>query len=397
MRNPEALWVTGVGVATALGCDFETVGRNLIEGRSGIDRVKSFDVSQHPSQVAGALERVPCPPGWEPAAFAARPRREQLALWCCQRALADAGLWERRDAVRVGLVLGCGSEWLFGWEEDADPARDRPPPVEAVKQELGLSGPTLTISTACASGNFALAQARRWLELGFADVVLAGAADMGVTPMTLAGFGNLRALTRQNDRPQQASRPFDRGRDGFVLAEGGAVFVLERASDARRRGARAYAELAGCGLSSDAYHPVIPCPEPEQAAAAIRRALADARIDPADVDYVNAHGTSTPVGDAAEAKALRAVFGPAAARVPVSSTKSMTGHLLTAASAVEALACMAAFAYSAIPPTINLDDPDPECELCHVAHQARPQPVRVAVSNSFGFGGSNSCVVLRAV
>jgi 3-oxoacyl-[acyl-carrier-protein] synthase II len=215
--------------------------------------------------------------------------------------------------------------------------------------------------------------------------------------MSLATFGNLRALTRRNTEPQAASRPFDKGRDGFVLAEGGVVFVVEPSATARRRGARVYAEPAGFGASSDAYNMVIPSPDPGPAAAAVRQALADAGVSPGDLDYVNAHATSTPVGDAAETRVLHAVLGPAVTRVPVSSTKSMTGHLLTAAAAVEALACVAAMERQALPPTINLHDPDPECDLCHVANEARPAAVRVAASNSFGFGGSNTCLVLKAV
>jgi 3-oxoacyl-[acyl-carrier-protein] synthase II len=218
-----------------------------------------------------------------------------------------------------------------------------------------------------------------------------------VAPLGLAGFGNLRALSRRNAKPQAASRPFDRGRDGFVLAEGGAIFVLEPAETARRRSARVYAEVAGCGASSDAHNMVIPSPDPEPAMAAMRRAFADARIGPHAVDYINAHATSTPVGDAAETHVLKAVLGEDVRTVPVSSTKSMTGHCLTAAAAVEALACLIAMERQALPPTINLDEPDPECDLCHVANQARPAKVRVAVSNSFGFGGSNTCLVLKAV
>jgi 3-oxoacyl-[acyl-carrier-protein] synthase II len=220
---------------------------------------------------------------------------------------------------------------------------------------------------------------------------------MAVTPMALAGFGNLRALSRRNAEPEAASRPFDCDRDGFVMSEGGAVFVLEPEATARPRGARAYAAVAGYGASSDAHNMVIPSPDPEPAVAAVRQALADARVAPADVDYINAHATSTPVGDIAEARVLAAVFGEAIRRVPTSSTKSMTGHLLTAAAAVEALACLVAMERRALPPTINLDDPDPECDLCHVANQAWSRGVRVAVSNSFGFGGSNTCLVLRAV
>jgi 3-oxoacyl-[acyl-carrier-protein] synthase II len=220
---------------------------------------------------------------------------------------------------------------------------------------------------------------------------------MAVTPMGLAGFGNLRALSRRNNEPQAASRPFDRGRDGFVMGEGGAMFVLERADQARRRSAHVYAEVAGCGASSDAYNMVIPSPDPEPAMAAMRQALDDAEIAPDGIDYINAHGTSTPVGDIAETRVLEGVLGEAVHDVPVSSTKSMTGHLLTAAAAVETLACLIAMDRKAIPPTINLDDPDPECGLSHVANQAIEKPVRVAVSNSFGFGGSNTCLVLKAV
>jgi 3-oxoacyl-[acyl-carrier-protein] synthase II len=261
---------------------------------------------------------------------------------------------------------------------------------------LALSGPAISVSAACASGNCALALARRWLELGWVDVCLAGACDAGVTPLGLAGFGNLRALSRRNSEPQAASRPFDRERDGFVMSEGGTMFVLESSQSARRRSARAYAELAGCGYSSDAHNMVIPSPDPEPATAAMKQAFADAQIEPSSVDYINAHATSTPVGDIAETNVLRAVLGEALRWVPVSSTKSMTGHCLTAAAAVEALACLVAMQRSAIPPTINLDDPDQDCNLCHVANEARPGPVRVAVSNSFGFGGSNTCIVLRA-
>ena len=329
----------------------------------------------------------------------------RLVLWCCTKALGDAGWWQRRAEVRVGLILGVGAEWLISWEDDGlrggtrvyHPEQDRESLVHRARRTLGLSGPAATVSAACASGNYALAQARRWLELGWVDLCLAGACDMAVTPMSLAGFGNLRALSRRNAEPQAASRPFDRGRDGFVMGEGGAVFVLERANSARQRTAHVYGRVAGCGASSDAHHMVIPSPDPGPAREAMLQALADAGVEPGQVDYVNAHATSTPVGDVAEANVLQGVFGPALPRVPVSSTKSMTGHLLTAAAAVEALACLVAMERRAVPPTINLDDPDPECPLCHIPHEARPHQVRLAVSNSFGFGGSNTCLVLQAV
>ena len=405
MTHETSVWITGIGAATPLGSDYATIADGLLAGRSGVRRVESFDVSEHPSQIAGQFDQVPCPLGHDPAEFAPLHRLEQLVLWCCHAALRDAGWWERRSDVRVGLVLGIGAEWLVLWEDDAlrggtrvcDPNQDSESIVGIARRKLALSGPAVSVSAACASGNYALAQARRWLELGWVDVCLAGACDMAVTPMSLAGFGNLRALSRRNGDPQAASRPFDKGRDGFVMGEGGAMFVLESAASARRRSAHAYGRVAGCGASSDAHNMVIPSPDPAPAMAAMRQALADAGAAPDRVDYVNAHATSTPVGDVAEANVLKGVFGDAVCKVPVSSTKSMTGHLLTAAAAVEALACVVAMERGAVPPTINLDDPDPDCPLCHVPNEAREQPVRVAVSNSFGFGGSNTCLVLEKV
>jgi len=406
MSTGEAIWITGIGAGTSLGWDYPTVAQRLLAGESNVRTVDTFDISQHPSQFAAMLGDVPCPEGWDPAWFAKRNRLEQVSLWCGAQALRESGLWDSRGKRRIGLILGIASEWGWNWEIDAlwnnrepacDPAHDRPPIVGWLQEELGISGPVLTLSAACASGNFALAQARRWLELGWVDACLAGGCDTSVTPMTLAGFGNLRALSRRNDCPSVASRPFDRGRDGFVLGEGGVMFVLEREAVAKSRNAEVHGEMLGCGMSSDAYHPVIPAPEPVQAIAAIRAALADAGVNPSDIDYVNAHGTSTPIGDVTETKALREVFGEHIGKVPVSATKSMTGHLLTGAAAIEALACLAAIRAGAIPPTINLDDPDPECNLLHVANQAMERPVRVAISNSFGFGGSNSSAVFRAV
>ncbi len=404
MSTGTGVWITGVGTAMPLGNSYREVADSLLAGRSGVRAVRNFEVSEHPSRIGGEIDAVPCPEGWDPAAFARLHRLEQLTLWCCVGALRDSGWWERRSDVRIGLVLGTGAEWFILWEADAlaggrrvyTPSQDPDSMVDRTRRRLGLSGPALSVSAACASGNYALAQAKRWLELGWADVCVAGACDMAVTPMSLAGFGNLRALSRRNNDPEGASRPFDRERDGFVMGEGGAMFLLEPEASARRRSAKVYAAVAGCGASSDAHHMVIPSPHPEPATAAMRQALADAKLDPSAVDYINAHATSTPVGDAAEARVLEAVFGEALPRVPVSSTKSMTGHLLTAAAAVEALACLVAMEHRAVPPTINLHEPDPECKLCHVPNQAREHRVRVAVSNSFGFGGSNTCLVLKA-
>jgi 3-oxoacyl-[acyl-carrier-protein] synthase II len=398
-------WITGVGAVTPLGYAYQTIADKLLSGQSGVRRVSSFDVSQHPSQIAGEITTVPCPPGWDEGEFARLHKLERIALWCCCSALRDSGWWEQRDSVRIGLVLGLGAEWFITWDEDHrrggkrlhSPEQDAEPLVPTVCRKLGLKGPGISLSAACASGNYALAQARRWLELDWVDVCLAGACDAGVSALGQAGFGNLRALSRRNDQPQTASRPFDRGRDGFVMGEGGAVFVLEPAHRARQRSAHVYAEVAGCGAASDAYNMVIPSPHPEPAITAMRKALADACVEPAAIDYINAHATSTPVGDVAEARVLEAVLGDAVHAVPVSSTKSMMGHCLTAAAAVEALACLIAMERRAVPPTINLDDPDPECNLCHVPNQSRPRTIRIAASNSFGFGGSNTCLVLKAV
>ncbi len=399
----EPVWITGVGAATPLGCEFAGIEANLLAGRSGVTRVCRFPTADYPSQIAAQIGEIPCPPACDPGAFSGKTKLERLALWCADTALRDAGLSGRQSEKRIGLILGLGAEWMFLWEADhlrggtriVDPLQDCESTIERARRALGLSGPSLALSAACASGNHALEIGRQWLRLGLVDLCVAGACDLAVTPIGLATFGNLRALSRRNDDPSAASRPFDRGRDGFVLGEGGVAFVLERAADARARTAHAYAEVAGCGSSSDAHHHVIPSPDPAPAASAMRRALADARVETGGVDHVNAHATSTPVGDAAEALVLRTVLGHDADRIPVTSTKSLTGHMLTAAGAFEALACLTALRHQAIPPTINLDDPD--VDLCLVAHEARPHPVRVTVSNSFGFGGSNTCLVLRAV
>ncbi len=397
------VWITGVGAATPLGHEFTVFADNLLAGRSGVAAEAISGDGQGPPQFVARVRDIPVPPTFHPGRFQTRDRLEQLVLSCAGRALADAGLLEARGARRIGLVLGLGAEHLRLWEQDFlaggtrvfDPGLDTPSLVHRVHRDLALVGPATAVAAACASGAFALALARRWVHEGWAELCLAGSADL-VTPMAYAGFRNLRALSRRDESPAAASRPFDRDRDGFVMGEGGAVFVLEPEPLARRRGARPYGELAGFGASSDASHMVIPSSDPEPACRAVERALEDAGIDPDEVDYVNAHAAGTPVGDRAESHALRRALGASVERVPVSSTKSMTGHLLSGAAAVEALACLVALDRQAVPPTINLDHPDPECALCHVPHEARPHRVRVAVSNSFGFGGSNTCLVLKA-
>jgi 3-oxoacyl-[acyl-carrier-protein] synthase II len=400
--SQRSVWITGVGAVTPLGSDFHVIGDNLLAGQSGA--VLASD--EHPAaklQLPACLvAETPVPRGWEEAAFRSLARSDQFALWSAITALDDAGCSGDGLRPRMGLVLGSGGELLCRWEGDwrsgggemIEGRESAPTLVWSLRERLGIGGPTTTIAAACASGNYAIAQARRWIELGLIDICLAGGVE-SISPMCRANFNNLRALSRRVDDVQRASRPFDSDRDGFVIGEGAAMFVLESAEHARRRGASPYAEVAGFGASSDAFHMIIPSSDPAPAAAAISAALHDAGVEPRQVDYINAHATSTPVGDKGEARALHAVFGPHVKSVPVSSTKSMTGHLLSAAAAVEALACLVAIERQAIPPTINLDQPDPECDLCHVPQQAIERPVSVALSNSFGFGGSNTTLVLR--
>jgi 3-oxoacyl-[acyl-carrier-protein] synthase II len=403
--NDAAIYLTGVGAVTPMGNDLETISRRLLAGESVIRTVTTFDVSQHPSQMAAQVPEIPIPPGRDARTFRQLPRLQQCVLSAATQALRSAGLWERRGSLRLGIILGVGAEWQLLWEHDlqqggrriAEPDQDAENTLSFARRELEVSGPVLTVSAACASGNYALLLAQRWLERGWVDVCLAGACDMTVTPMAMAGFGNLRALSRRNDTPAAASRPFDRSRDGFVIGEGGVIFVLERAAAAQRRGAELLAEVAAVGVQSDAFHMVIPSSDPTPAATAMRLACQAAKVDPTDLDYINAHATSTPVGDVAEARVLRTVLGSAVDRIPVSATKSMTGHLVTAAAAFEALACVIALRAQAVPPTINLDEVDPDCaDLCHVAHQTQERRLRTVASNSFGFGGSNTCLILKA-
>jgi 3-oxoacyl-[acyl-carrier-protein] synthase II len=387
----EPVWITGVGLCTPCGHDLESVADCLLEGRSAIRAVTHFPAQDHPSQMAAAVTGLP--------GVDSGNRTEQAVTWCSEQALRSADLWDRRESLRIGIVLGIGSEWLLRWENDRNlntPA-DFAPAVELARKRLGLRGPAVSLSAACASGNHAFALARAWLRQGIVDACIAGGCDMAVTPMTLAGFGNLRALSRNNDNPSGACRPFDRDRDGFVLGEGCVFCILERRSHVLRRSGPALAEVAGFGATSDAHHLVIPSPDPALAAAAIRAAIRDSNIAPDDIHYINAHGTGTPVGDAVESAALRAVLGSAADRIPTSSVKATSGHLLTAAAAFEAVAGIIAMDRGAIPPTLNLDNPDPACRLLHVAHQARDAKVEVVLSNSFGFGGSNTSLVLRRV
>jgi 3-oxoacyl-[acyl-carrier-protein] synthase II len=398
--------ITGMGMHTPLGHDFQSVAEALMAGRSGIREIDLVDSSRALRQFAAPVDPIPICEGHSSRSLgrgeaAHASRLEQLCGSATTTAYRASGL-ATRPGLRVGLVLGIGAEQLKTWEADflagGDAVFDgaRQPCIAArIGQSLGLTGPCITVAAACASSGYALAVAHRWISSGRVDACLAGGGDV-ISPLALAAFYNLRALSRRDDDPAKASRPFDKARDGFVMGEGVAMFMLEREIDARSRTAAIHGLLAGAGMSSDASHMVAPCAEPAEATRAIERALADAGVTPDAIDYVNAHAAGTPVGDAAEALAIRRALGDAADRVPVSSTKSMSGHLVSGASAFEAVACLAAFDRQSLPPTINLDDPDEACPLNHVAHQARPARVRTALSNSFGFGGSNLCLVLKA-
>jgi 3-oxoacyl-[acyl-carrier-protein] synthase II len=394
--------ITGVGAITPLGSDFKAIADNLLAGKSAARRVVDSQGGAE-LRVPGCLaDEPPAPAGWEETDFRAQGRQDRFLLWCLSNALADAGYDPGDRGLRMGLALGNGGEMLHRWEADwrggGDEVfrgeQDIATVAASLARRFGWTGPVATIAAACASANYAFAQARRWLEVGLADVCLAGAVEC-ISPICRGAFYNLRALSRQADEPTKASRPFDARRDGFVMGEGAVLMVLESAERAERRGARIYGEVAGFGAASDAAHMIIPSSNPAPAAAAIQGALADAGVGPSEIDYINAHATSTPEGDKCEARAIRAVFGEATDSVPVSSTKSMTGHLLSAAAAMEALACLVALERQWIPPTINLEEPDPECPLCHVPQRAIERPVRVALSNSFGFGGSNTSLILR--
>jgi 3-oxoacyl-[acyl-carrier-protein] synthase II len=393
--------ITGIGVISPLGNSFAEVADNLLAGRSGVREIKAAVGAREGRQFAAPVAAIPQPttPGCDD--FSTLTRLEQMCLAPAATACADAGLAGSVVPSRIGIVLGIGAEQLKAWELDylsggravLEPRRDETL-VHRLARRLGVAGPAVAVAAACASSGYAMALGRSWLAAGRVDACLVGGCDI-LSPTAIAAFYNLRALSRRSDDPRKASRPFDRDRDGFVMAEGGAFFVLERRDSAERRGARVHGELAGAGMSSDAHHMVAPCSDPTQAARAITLALTDAGIEPADVDYVNAHAAGTPVGDAAEAGAIRLAFGTAAESLPVSSTKSMSGHLVSGAAAFEAVACLAAIQGAAVPPTVNLDAIDPACALDHVPHVARPHRVRVAASNSFGFGGANLCLVIR--
>lgn len=398
----EEIWITGVGVGCPMGFSLAEFSKMLLEGKSAVRKVELFDITNHPSQIAAYIDEVPASKKIPNETFRSRSKAEQLYIHCMGQAIADADIEKELTRENCGLLLGTGSDWLLSWEENfflgGDnyklPGRETAPYFQFAKDLYQIEGPVLQVSTACASANHSLIFGANWLKMGLVDICIVGACSINVTPITLASFGNLRALSRRNDAPEQASRPFDKGRDGFVLGEGGAIFILEKASHAKNRRASCHGKILGGGFSSDAFHPVIPNPDTSQIEIAIKNALNNSQTNLDAVDYINAHGTSTPVGDAGEANAIRNVFANQFRNIPVSSIKSMAGHALAASSAIEAAVCLVALQHQAIPPTINLENLDPACDLNHVANTTVEKKLKRVVSNSFGFGGSNSCIVL---
>jgi 3-oxoacyl-[acyl-carrier-protein] synthase II len=403
--------ITGLGAVTPLGNDLSSFWDGLIHGRSGVALITDFDCSAIATRIASQVK------GFDIESFIDRKEAKRmdrfvhLALAASIMAARDADL-SVTDAnrERVGVFVGSGIGGIQTLEEqhkkmlEGGLGRVSPffiPMMIAnmatghIAKYLGAQGPSETAVTACATSSNSIGDAFWIVRQGKADVALAGGTESAVTPLAMAGFSNMRAMSRRNDDPERASRPFDRGRDGFILGEGAGIVVLEELSIAQARGARIYAEVLGCGLSNDAYDMVHPAPEGAGAARAIKAALLDASVDAASIGYVNAHGTSTPAGDVLEIMAVKKVFGAHASELAVSSTKSMTGHLLGAAGAVEAIATAKALETGILPPTINLDDPDPECDLDLVPNKARERQVEYAISNSFGFGGHNATLVLR--
>jgi 3-oxoacyl-[acyl-carrier-protein] synthase II len=403
--------VTGIGLVTPLGNDVGSNWQALLDGRSGIGPISRFDASRLPVRIAGELQ------GFDPQSFIERKAIKrtdpfaQYALAAAQMAVDDAQLQiDAACAARVGVIVGVGMGGMTSIEETARiyqaTGSERIGPFfiprlisnmapALIAMRFGAKGVNHVVTSACASGADAIGEAARLIRFGYQDVMLAGGAEAGVTFMCVAGFAAMRALSKRNAEPTRASRPFDAERDGFVIAEGAGILILEALDAATARGARIYAEVAGYGANADAYHIANPSPEGEGAARCMQLALDDSDLAADQVDYINAHGTSTPYNDANETLAIKRVFGAAAACPAVSSTKSMTGHMLGAAGAVEAAYTALSVFHQTMPPTINYDTPDAACDLDYVPNRARPGRIRVALSSSFGFGGSNACLVFR--
>ena len=405
--------VTGMGVVTPLGNTVSATWDGIVNGRSGIRPIEQFDVSAYGTRFGGSIRDFDANAFLPPKEVRKFDDFILYGLGAAVQAMEDAGLVvEESFAPRVGAAIGSGIGGIASIEKshqivlDSGPRRVSPFFVPGsitnmiagyLSIRYGFSGPNLAITTACTTGTHNIGLGARLIAWGEVDAMIVGGSEMATTPVGLGGFSASRALSTRNDAPEAASRPWDRDRDGFVLSDGAGVLVLEELEFARRRGARIYAELIGFGMSGDAYHMTLPPEDGRGAAAAMHNAIRDAGVTPQEIDYINAHGTSTPAGDLAESRAVQRVLGDAAGRVAMSSTKSMIGHLLGAAGAVEAVFSILAIRDGVAPPTINLDNPDEGCTLNYVPHVAQHRKIDIALSNSFGFGGTNGSLVFRRI
>jgi 3-oxoacyl-[acyl-carrier-protein] synthase II len=406
--------ITGLGVLTPVGNEVETFWSNLKNGVSGIHTIDAFDTAAYDCKIGGQVR------DFDPKLFFKNPkdirrtdRFSQLAMGAAKKALEDSGIdvanLKQRD--RFGVLVSSGIGGLKTLQDQLTilltkgPSRNSPFTIPMllsnmasglISMEFNLHGPNMCIVTACATANNAIGESWRIIKFGDADIFLAGGSEASIVEIGLAGFSAMRALSTRNDEPERASRPFDRDRDGFVVSEGAGILVVEELEHAKARGAKIYCEITGYGLSADAYHMTAPPPDGEGAARAMQLALEHARLAPDQVDYINAHATSTDIGDVCETRAIKKVFGDYAYKVPISSTKSMTGHLLGGAGGIEMAACALSIRDSVIPPTINLENPGEECDLDYTPNVAREKKVRVALNNSFGFGGHNATLVAVA-
>lgn len=407
----ERVVITGLGVVTPLGNDVPTLWEALLAGRSGAARITHFDPSDLEVQIAAEVKDFEVDELFDRREARRNDRFTLFALEAARQAVADAGLsFGDENHRRIGVIIGTGIGGVVTLLENYDVMQERGPrrvspftiPMlmpnaasGAVAIAYGLQGPNFSLSSACATGSNAIGEAAETIRRGDADAMICGGSEAGIHLLSMAAFCNMKAVSTRNAEPERASRPFDAERDGFVLGEGAGILILESLDNARRRGARIRAELLGYGASADAFHIVAPAEDGKGAAAAMSSALDDAGLDVEEVDYINAHGTGTILNDPIETRAIRSVFGSHADRLAVSSTKSMMGHLMGAAGAVEAIACVKSLETGWVHPTINYETPDPECDLDYVPNEARQLNPRVALSNSFGFGGHNGCLLLR--
>ena len=414
MNNDRRVVITGLGAVTPIGNDVETFWSNLKNGVSGIRTIDAFDTTGYDCKIGGQVSNFDSKPFFKnPKDVRRTDRFTQLSMAAAKMALNDSGIdvenLDRRD--RFGVIVSTGIGGLKTLQDQLTilltkgPSRNSPFTIPMlisnmasgfISMEFNLRGPNLCIVTACATSNNAIGESWRIIKSGDADVFLAGGSEASIVEIGLAGFGAMRALSTRNNEPERASRPFDRDRDGFVMSEGAGVVVVEELEHAKARGAKIYCEITGYGLSADAFHMTAPPRDGEGAARAMQLALEHARLSPEQVDYINAHATSTDIGDICETRAIKQVFGDYAYKVAISSTKSMTGHLLGGAGGVEMAACVLAIRDSVIPPTINLENPGKECDLDYTPNVARERKVRVALNNSFGFGGHNATLVASA-